>query len=154
VDRSPSPLVGEGARRADEGWQSVPQRPSRIPPKANRHEVKPRLRAFARRLRTASTEEEQLLWSTLRNRRFAEFKFRRQVPIGRYIVDFACHSAHLVVELDGSQHAASSRDFARDAAIAQQGYRILRVWNNELTHAHDSVLDAIWHALHPEGDHQ
>ena len=91
----------------------------------------------------------------LRNRRFAEYKFRRQVPIDLYIADFVCHSAKLVVELDGSQHVESERDVIRDAVITRHGYRILRIWNNELTHASDSVLDAIWYALqpNPEGDH-
>jgi len=128
---------------------------SQVPPKANRHPVKPRLREFARRLRTGSTDEEARLWSMLRNRRFAEYKFRRQVPIDRYIADFVCHSAKLVVELDGSQHVESERDVIRDAVITRHGYRILRIWNNELTHASDSVLDAIWYALqpNPEGDH-
>jgi very-short-patch-repair endonuclease len=113
--------------------------------------VKPQLRDFARRLRTGSTEEEGRLWALLRNRRFAEYKFRRQVPIDRYIADFVCHSARLVVELDGSQHVESERDMIRDAAIQRHGYRILRIWNNDLTHARDSVLDAVWHALNPQG---
>jgi very-short-patch-repair endonuclease len=140
---SPSPLAGEGARRADEGSSQVPRHRS----------VPPRQRSFARRLRLNSTEEERLLWSALRNRRFSEFKFRRQVPIGRYIVDFASLEARLIVELDGSQHAESRRDAIRDTWLATQNFRILRIWNNELTQAHSSVLDAIWHALHPEGDH-
>ncbi|RYG98413.1 MAG: DUF559 domain-containing protein, partial [Alphaproteobacteria bacterium] len=95
------------------------------------------------------------LWSMLRNRRFGEYKFRRQVPIDRYVADFVCHSAKLVVELDGSQHVESERDVIRDAVIARHGFRILRIWNNELTHARDSVLDAVWHALQhtTEGDH-
>jgi very-short-patch-repair endonuclease len=113
--------------------------------------VKPRLRAFARRLRTGSTEDEATLWALLRNRRFAEYKFRRQVPIDRYIADFVCHSAKLVVELDGSQHVESERDVIRDAAIVGHGYRILRVWNNKLTHHRSGVLDAVWHALQPNG---
>jgi very-short-patch-repair endonuclease len=88
----------------------------------------------------------------LRNRRFSEYKFRRQVPIGRYIVDFACLESRLIIELDGSQHAESRRDEIRDAWLEGESFRILRVWNNELTHARESVLDAIWHALQ-EGDH-
>ena len=114
--------------------------------------MKSRLRAFARRLRTGSTDAEATLWSLLRNRRFAEYKFRRQVPIGPYIADFVCHSARLVVELDGSQHAESESDARRDAVIASHGYRILRVWNAELTHARATVLDAIWYALQTQGD--
>lgn len=85
---------------------------------------------------------------------FVDFKFRRQVPIGRYIVDFACLDARLVVELDGGQHAESRRDEVRDAWLASQNYRILRIWNNQLTHTRASVLDAVWHALNPEEDHE
>lgn len=98
-------------------------------------------------MRTGATEAEALLWKIIRNRRLTGFKFRRQVPIGRYIVDFMCASAMLIVELDGSQHAESPADATRDAWLTAQGYRILRVWNNELTDNRDGVLDAIWHAL-------
>jgi very-short-patch-repair endonuclease len=112
------------------------------------------LRSFARRLRAGSTEEEATLWAMLRNRRFAEYKFRRQVPIDRYIADFVCHSARLVVELDGSQHVESERDMIRDAAILRHGYRVLRIWNNELTHDRSGVLDAVWYALQPQETQQ
>jgi very-short-patch-repair endonuclease len=139
---SPSPLAGEGARKADEGWAQV----------AHHRPVAPRQRSFARRLRRHATEEEVRLWSLLRDRRFAEYKFRRQVPIGRYIVDFACLESRLIVELDGSQHAESARDAVRDAWLERQHFRIVRVWNRDLTHARYAVLDAIWYALQPEGD--
>ncbi len=139
---SPSPLVGEGARRAGEGGG----------PPAPRHEethqpVSPRLRGIARKLRRNSTEAEKLLWELLRNRRFAAFKFRRQVPVGPFVADFACFDAMLIIELDGSQHFESQRDAARDSELGRRGFHILRIWNNDLA-APDSVLDAIWHALH------
>jgi very-short-patch-repair endonuclease len=139
VHGTPSPLAGEGARRADEGSAQGP----------HHRPVAARQRSFARRLRSHATEEEATLWSLLRSRRFAEYKFRRQVPIGRYIVDFACLDARLIVELDGSQHAESARDAVRDAWLESQNFRMLRVWNNELTQARETVLDAIWYALQP-----
>ncbi|MHB1101323.1 MAG: endonuclease domain-containing protein [Devosia sp.] len=106
-----------------------------------------RLRGFARSMRSNATEAEQRLWTLVRDRRFIDYKFRRQVPIGRYIVDLMCPSAMLIVELDGSQHAENEADAVRDAWLAGQGYRVLRIWNNELTQNRDGVLEAIWHAL-------
>ena len=88
-----------------------------------------------------------MLWRALRSRRFAGFKFRRQVPIGRYIADFVCYEARLIIELDGSQHADSSHDQRRDAWLKDDGYRVIRVWNNELTHNRSGVLEGVWHAL-------
>ena len=132
----PSPLAGEGARRAGEG--TLPERQVKSPP---------RLKKFARTLRRNQTAPEQRLWRILRNRRFADFKFRRQVPIGPYIADFACLGARLIIELDGSQHAQSVRDTIRDQWFFNDGYRVLRIWNNELSTQHDAVLEAIWTAL-------
>ncbi|MBK8083523.1 MAG: endonuclease domain-containing protein [Devosia sp.] len=134
--RRPSPLAGEGARRADEG----------LPEPCSIHST-PRTKTFARRLRRASTEAEKTLWGILRDRRFVDHKFRRQVPIGPYIVDFVCFEARLIVELDGSQHAENARDRLRDDWLARDGYRVLRVWKNDLTDNRDGVLTAIWHAL-------
>jgi very-short-patch-repair endonuclease len=76
-----------------------------------------------------------------------EFKFRRQVPIGRYVADFACFEGRLVVELDGSQHAERERDRVRDAELAARGFQVLRVWNNELSGNRDGVVAAILAAL-------
>ncbi|MDT3707288.1 MAG: DUF559 domain-containing protein [Thiobacillus sp.] len=106
-----------------------------------------RLKGIARRLRREATPQERLLWGALRARRFAAFKFRRQVPIGPYIVDFVCHDAKLIVELDGSQHADNTRDSIRDAELERRGFEVLRIWNNELTNSQTSVLEAIWQAL-------
>jgi very-short-patch-repair endonuclease len=129
----PSPLAGEGGAPApDEG--------SRYRPPAY-------LRNFSRRLRHNGTEAEQTLWRLLRDRRLADFKFRRQVPIGPYIADFICYEARLVVELDGSQHAESKRDAVRDRWFADNGYRVLRIWNSDLTDNKLGVLDAIWAAV-------
>jgi very-short-patch-repair endonuclease len=136
---SPSPLAGEGARRADEGLAR---------PNPNRLLKAPeRSKPAARSLRRRSTVQERVLWGALRGRRFADFKFRRQVPIGAYVVDFVCFESRLIIELDGRQHAESAADAARDKWLADDGYRVLRIWNNQLTHDRDAVLDAIWHAL-------
>ena len=106
-------------------------------------------RAQARRLRAAMTDAEARLWGDLRGRRFAGLGFRRQVPIGRYIADFCCHAARLVVEVDGGQHGTdlgSARDVRRDAFLAGEGYRVLRFWNHEVLAETTAVLDAIWNA--------
>jgi very-short-patch-repair endonuclease len=87
------------------------------------------------------------LWELLRNRRFVDFKFRRQVPIGTYIADFVCLPARLIVELDGGQHSESKSDATRDAWLRSQNFRVLRIWNNELHDNRDGVMEAIWLAL-------
>lgn len=70
-----------------------------------------------------------------------------------HTVDFACLDARLIVELDGSQHAEFRRVAVRDAWLGIRNYRILRVWNAELSHARAAVLDAVWYALQTQGDH-
>ncbi|VVT26759.1 DUF559 domain-containing protein [Hoeflea sp. EC-HK425] len=91
-----------------------------------------RLRGFARDMRRAPTEAEQRLWGVLRNRRLDKLKFRRQVPIGGFIADFVCMEAKLIVELDGSQHVDSPRDKARDSNLEERGFRVLRLWNDDV----------------------
>jgi very-short-patch-repair endonuclease len=83
----------------------------------------------ARRLRREMTDAERRLWAMLRGSQLEGAKFRRQVPIGRYIADFACFKSKLIVELDGSQHADSAYDAERDAWLEAQGFRVLRFWN-------------------------
>ncbi len=105
-----------------------------------------RLVRHARSLRQSSTDSERLLWRHLRDRRLGGFKFRRQAPIGRYIVDFACFEVKVVVELDGSQHAEESqaeRDLARDEWLETQGFEILRFWNREVIRNAGGVLERI-----------
>ena len=100
-----------------------------------------------RSLRKQQTEHERLLWFLLRGRRFAGFKFRRQHPIGGYIVDFVCLEARVIVELDGGQHSDDpSLDAARDAELAQRGYVVLRFWNPELMQRREEVLGQVWRA--------
>jgi very-short-patch-repair endonuclease len=89
------------------------------------------------------TEAEDKLWHELRSRRLDRIKFRRQVPIGCYIADFACLEAKLIVEIDGSQHADSVRDHERDAELRSRGFRILRFWNDEALRELDAVCDTI-----------
>jgi very-short-patch-repair endonuclease len=93
------------------------------------------------------TDVEKRLWAALRARRFEQYKFRRQVPIGKYIVDFVCLERRLIIELDGSQHEGSSSDPTRDAWLKTQGFRILRFWNININQALDGTLLAILDAL-------
>ena len=94
-------------------------------------------------MRRDMTEAEERLWHELRSRRLGAIKFRRQMPIGAYIADFACLEAKLIVELDGSQHAESPRDAVRDAELKRRGFRILRFWNDDVLRELDSVCDTI-----------
>lgn len=84
----------------------------------------------SRRLRLNATDAERLLWQSLRKDALG-VRFRRQHPIGRYIVDFACVEARLVVEVDGGQHGPE-RDGERDASLSAAGWQVLRYWNNEV----------------------
>ena len=105
------------------------------------------LRGFAKRMRHEPTEAERKLWTLLRNRRFARYKFRRQLPIGDYIVDFVCLSEKLIIEADGSQHAENLRDETRDAQLRQRGFRLLRLWNHDILARPGAVAEAVWAAL-------
>ena len=111
----------------------------------------PIMKGFARDRRRDATPYERMLWTILRDRRFVGFKFRRQVPVGPYIADFLCSDAKLIVELDGSQHADDPTDATRDAELARRGYRVVRIWNNDLTHNKDGVREAIYLALNAGG---
>ena len=102
----------------------------------------------ARRLRKMMTDAEQALWRLLHDRQVDGYRFRRQVPIGRYIVDFACLDVGLVVEVDGGQHAINQDDDkVRDAWLAKEGYRVLRFWNNDVLANREGVLLTIRDAL-------
>lgn len=101
----------------------------------------------ARRLRVDQTEAETRLWSRLRNRAFFGFKFRRQMPVGPFIADFLCAERKLIVELDGGQHAESARDADRTAWLENEGYRILRFWNNDVLANTEGVLTQLLEAL-------
>jgi very-short-patch-repair endonuclease len=107
-------------------------------------------RDLARDLRKNMTDAERLLWYHLRHRQFAGCRFRRQAPIGPYIVDFVCFEHRLIVELDGSQHAVQvEEDVRRTEWLNSQGFRVLRFWNNQMFEEREEVLETIWIALHP-----
>jgi very-short-patch-repair endonuclease len=89
------------------------------------------------------TPAEKKLWSALRDRRFAAYKFRRQVPVGSYVADFICFEARLIVEVDGSQRAASPNDAVRDGWLASQDFLVKRFWNGEVMNNLETVLDTI-----------
>jgi very-short-patch-repair endonuclease len=102
----------------------------------------------ARRLRRDQTEAKAKLWARLRARRFSEFRFRRQIPIGNFIADFACPRARLVIELDGGQHREqAAKDAWRTRLIEQRGYRVIRFWDAEVLMDIDVVLEKIDEAL-------
>lgn len=87
------------------------------------------------------------MWFRLRANRFAGASFRRQMPIGPYIVDFVCLESRLIVEVDGGQHADNMHDRKRDAWLRGQGFTILRFWNNEVLSNLDGALEMIAHAV-------
>ncbi|MFN3670772.1 MAG: endonuclease domain-containing protein, partial [Bosea sp. (in: a-proteobacteria)] len=93
------------------------------------------------------TEAERKLWRIVRNRRFSGFKFRRQVPMGPYIVDLVCMDRRLIVEADGGQHAENPYDAARDRWFEAHGFRIRRFWNADIFNATESVIETLWHDL-------
>jgi very-short-patch-repair endonuclease len=101
-----------------------------------------RLTSIARKLRAEPTLAEQRLWSRLRGKQLG-VRFTRQFPIGNYIVDFACRSARLGIEVDGGQHADSASDGARTGAIEAFGYRIIRFWNIDVLANTDGVIQVI-----------
>ncbi|WP_114389047.1 endonuclease domain-containing protein [Notoacmeibacter marinus] len=98
---------------------------------------------FARAMRAQPTDAEHLLWFELRNRTFHGYKFTRQTPIGPYVADFVCRSKRLVVELDGSQHADSAHDDARTRWLNDQGYGVVRFWNDEIISEREAVLQSV-----------
>ena len=98
----------------------------------------------ARNLRKNQTDAERMLWHHLRNRQLPGLKFRCQVPIGPYIVDFLCHSLTIVIELDGSQHMNNmTYDDRQTQFIASKGFEIIRYWNNELLSQTSTVLESL-----------
>ncbi len=100
-------------------------------------------RGRARAMRRAPTDAERRLWRLLRDRRLNGLKFRRQVPVGPYIVDFLSVGARLIVEADGSGHNESPHDEVRDASLARVGWKVLRFWNYDVLQNRESVLDTI-----------
>jgi very-short-patch-repair endonuclease len=114
----------------------VPQKPSHRPTSG-------RIRDFTRVMRREPTDAEARIWKLLRDRQLAKFKFRRQVPFQSFILDFVCFDRRLVIEVDGSQHASSTRDAARDAVLTSEGFRVVRYWNNDVLQRPSFVLEDI-----------
>ena len=98
----------------------------------------------AKLLRRNQSDAEKQLWYRLRASRFLNLKFKRQKPIGHYIVDFICIEQMLIVELDGGQHAMQLQyDTKRTQFLESQGFRVLRFWNNQVLSELESVLEEI-----------
>jgi very-short-patch-repair endonuclease len=96
-----------------------------------------------RRLRRDSTDAEMRIWLALRDRRLGGFKFVRQEAIGPFVVDFVCRDRKQILELDGGQHSENKHDQVRDAFLANEGYKVLRFWNNDVMKNRDGVLEVI-----------
>jgi len=102
---------------------------------------------FARDLRRTSSDAEIRLWAHLRSRRLAGYRFRRQHPIGPFIVDFACTEHRLIGEADGGQHSENAADERRTKWLVARGWRVVRFWNNDILAHTESVLETILAAL-------
>ena len=98
---------------------------------------------IARRLRANQTDAETVLWNRIRNRQIDGHKFVRQVPMLGYICDFVCRERRLIVEVDGGQHNESAADAIRDRRLMDEGYRVLRFWNNDVLGNIEGVLMTI-----------
>ena len=105
------------------------------------------LRNMARALRKQATDTEVYLWRYLKNRQMDGFKFRRQHPIGNYVVDFVNLEKKIIIEVDGGQHNMDPRDKARDDWLHGEGYKVLRFWNNEVLNNVEGVLGIIRNVL-------
>ncbi len=127
---APSPARGEG---------NEPAVPESVPSTSTTQR--------ARELRGRMTDAERKLWFALRDRRFANFKFRRQVPVGPFIADFICYGARVVIEVDGGQHADSKSDERRDQWFASNKFFVLRFWNHDVLLNLEGVLTVILETL-------
>ena len=108
-------------------------------------------RAAAKKLRANTTPHERILWRALKELPIEGSHFRRQAPIGRYVVDFFCPAKRLIIELDGGHHnedATAARDSERQAWLEQEGYRVIRFWNSDITGNLNAVLEQIYVEVH------
>ncbi|MFA5959455.1 MAG: endonuclease domain-containing protein [Tatlockia sp.] len=106
----------------------------------------------SRSLRASLTDAENRMWYFLRNRRLAGYKFVREYVIGSYIADFVCRDKKLIIEIDGGQHLdAAQYDQRRTAYLMENGYRVLRFWNNEVFNSIHEVLETVLRALEKSG---
>lgn len=118
-----------------------------------KNDVPPKLRSFAKEQRSMQTRAEDLFWQQVRAGRFYGYKFKRQVPIAPYIVDFLCAAAKVVVELDGPPHEnpeQRAHDQARDAFLRKQGFQVLRFSNDMMLGNGKLVLEAVRNAIEAE----
>ena len=99
--------------------------------------------SHAKYLRKSMTDAEHRLWYRLRAHRLDSFKFKRQAMIGRYIVDFVCFERKLVIKVDGGQHDGQASDIDRSKWLVDQGFRVMRFWNNEVLSNTGAVLEHI-----------
>lgn len=110
--------------------------------------IPPNIKTNSRKLRSELTEAERHLWHHLKARQVCDKKFRRQHPVGNYIVDFACIEARLAIEVDGGQHnEMQSQDNLRTAWLQTQGWKVLRFWNNEVLQNIEGVLEKVLNTL-------
>jgi very-short-patch-repair endonuclease len=110
----------------------------------------PKATRIARTLRKQESWAERLMWSWLRDHRFAQYKFRRQHPIGPHVLDFCCNEAKLDIEVDGFQHGGpgqQSADAGRDAFLKSLGIKVLRFWSSRLRRDKETIRDTIWRTL-------
>lgn len=145
---SPSPLVGEGW---GEGVQGLPNKIHPINLRTNNwtpdDEFKKLILSRAKELRQESTPPEDILWYFLRAKRFVGLKFKRQVPIKKYIADFICFEKRLIIELDGSGHLKEDKiayDKKRDEFLRSQNFKVLRFYNDEISNNIEGVLESIY----------
>ncbi len=102
----------------------------------------------ARELRKNMTDAERKLWNHLRNRQLGGLKFRRQHPIGKYVVDFVCFEKKIVIEVDGSQHLENRiYDAERTEWLEKQGFKVIRVWNNDVLNEIEVVLEELYEEI-------
>ena len=111
---------------------------------------------LARNLRKNSTIQERRLWNLLKNKQFYNLKFKRQQPIGDYIVDFVCREAKIIIEIDGGQHNFSENielDKIRTEFLNSLGYKVIRFWNNEIYENINGVLEKLKQEINPHQEH-
>jgi len=147
---TPPPLKGGGAKRRDRANPAPPPFAGEGTPERSGGRERGRkavLRERAKAMRSEPTPAEHRLWQILRAKRLAGFKFKRQLPIDGYLVDFACPGRRLIIEADGGQHNESDADQRRDAYLKAQGFHILRLWNNDIFNNEEGVLTSILDAL-------
>jgi len=121
--------------------------------RTRKNQIIPKLRSFAKEQRSIPTRAEDLFWKQVRAGRFHGYKFKRQVPVAPYIVDFLCAEARVIVELDGAPHDRAEQranDERRDAFLRGQGFRVLRFSNDLMLGNGNLVLDTVRQAIEAE----